>query len=151
MSPIWDAPEDGHAALREFAERCLRDAASAPPVREPSDVTFEASMPNGSEVADQMLDAGWTRSGEVEFSAQLSTWLDARELLAAAMNAALVPFMPYWLGGFDSAEDAAAADQQRVERFRLLFDAWADESQPQWYTEAADPLPRGFAERLAQA
>jgi len=151
MSPIWDAPEEGHAALREFAERCLRDAASAPPVREPRDVKFEASMPNGSEVADQMLDAGWTRSGEVEYSAQLSTWLDARELLAAAMNAALVPFMPYWLGGFDSAEDAAAADQLRVEQLRVLFDAWADESQPQWYTEAADPLPRGFTERLAQA
>ena len=76
MSPIWEAPEEGQAALREFAERCLRDAASAPPVREPRDVKFEASMPNGSEVADQMLDAGWTRSGEVEYSAQLSTWLD---------------------------------------------------------------------------
>ena len=149
MSPMWEAPEDGRTALREFAERCLRD--SALPVREPSDVTFEASMPNGSEVADQMLEAGWMRSGEAEYSAQLSTWLDARELLAAAMNAALVPFMPYWLGSFDSAEDAAAADQQRVEELRVLFDAWADESQPQWYTEPADPLPRGFTDRLAQA
>jgi D-amino peptidase len=141
MLPIWDEPEDGRSALREFAERCLRDA--APSVTEPKDVTFEASMPNGSDVAEQMLESGWTRSGEVEFSAQLNTWRDARELVAAAMNAALVPFMPYWLGGFDSAEDAAAADQQRVEQLRLIFDAWAAESQPQWYTAAADPLPAG--------
>ena len=151
MSPIWDEPEDGRAALREFAERCLRDAASAPPFPEPTDVTFEASMPNGSEVADQMVESGWTRAGEVEFSAQLRTWGDARELVAAAMNAALVPFMPYWLGSFDSAEDAAAADQQRVEQLRLIFDAWAAESQPQWYTAPADPLPAGVAEQLAEA
>jgi D-aminopeptidase len=141
MRPIWDEPEDGRSALREFAERCLRGA--PPSVTEPKDVTFEASMPNGSDVAEQMLESGWTRSGEVEFAAQLNTWRDARELVASAMNAALVPFMPYWLGGFDSAEDAAAADQQRVEQLRLIFDAWASERQPQWYTSAADPLPAG--------
>jgi D-aminopeptidase len=145
MSPIWDEPEDGRTALREFAERCLRDAASAPSLPEPSDATFEASMPNGSEVADQMVESGWTRSGEVEFEAQLRTWGDARDLIAAAMNAALVPFMPYWLGSFDSAEDAATADQQRVEQLRLIFDAWAAESQPEWYAAAADPLPAGVA------
>jgi len=149
MSPVWDEPHDGRTALREFAERCLRDAASAPTVPEPTDVTFEASMPNGSEVADQMLDAGWTRSGEVEYSAQLRIWRDARELLAAAMNAALVPFLPYWLGAFESAEGAAAADQGRVEKLRLIFDAWAAESQPQWYEAAVDPMPAGLADQLS--
>jgi len=149
MSPVWDEPHDGRTALREFAERCLRDAASAPTVPEPTDVTFEASMPNGSEVADQMLDAGWTRLGEVEYSAQLRIWRDARELLAAAMNAALVPFLPYWLGAFESAEGAAAADQGRVEQLRLIFDAWAAESQPQWYEAAVDPMPAGLADQLS--
>ena len=149
MSPVWDEPHDGRTALREFAERCLRDAASAPTVPEPTDVTFEASMPNGSEVADQMLDAGWTRLGEVEYSAQLRIWRDARELLAAAMNAALVPFLPYWLGAFESAEEAAAADQGRVEQLRLIFDAWAAESQPQWYEAAVDPMPAGLADQLS--
>jgi D-aminopeptidase len=151
MSPIWDNPEDSRTALREFAERCLRDATSAPALPEPNDVTFEASMPNGSDVADQMLGAGWTRSGEVEFSAQLRTWRDARALLAAAMEAALVPFLPYWPGAFDSADEAAAADQRRVEQFRLIFDAWAAESQPQWYAVATDPMPAGVAEQLGQA
>jgi hypothetical protein len=32
-----------------------------------------------------------------------------------------------------------------------IFDAWAAESHPQWYTEAADPFPAGVAERLGAA
>ena len=140
MQPLF-GEEDGAQAIREFAERCMREAASAPPVAAPSQLTFEASMPNGSDVAEEMTAAGWTRAGDVEFAAQLSTWADARELLAAAMNAALAPFLPYWLGGFDSAAAAAAADQERVQQLRHIFDAWAEESHPEWYTEPADPLP----------
>jgi D-amino peptidase len=149
MTPVWDDPADGREAIREFAERCAKDARSAPPQREPADVRFEASMPNGGEVAEQMLEAGWTRSGEVGFSARLGTWREARELLAASMNAALVPFLPYWLGGFASAEAAAAADQERVELIRVIFDAWAEESQPQWYSEPADPFAAGVRDALA--
>jgi len=149
MSPVWEEPEDGRAAIREFAERCARDAPSAPAPTEPTAVTFEASMPNGHEVADEMIDGGWTRSGEVEFSAHLRTWREAREPLAVAMNAALAPFLPYWLGSFDSAAEAAAADQARVDHLRVIFDAWAEESAPEWYTEAADPLPAGVRVQLA--
>jgi hypothetical protein len=65
------------------------------------------------------------------------------------MNAALAPFLPYWLGGFDSAKHAAEADQQRVAQLRLIFDAWAEESQPEWWDERADPLPPGIAQALA--
>jgi hypothetical protein len=149
ISPVWDEPEDGRAAIREFAERCARDAAPVG-AQDPTAVTFEASMPNGGDVVGQMTDAGWTRFGEVEFSAHLRTWRDARELVSAAMDAALAPFLPYWLGGFDSADAAAAADQRRVQQLRVIFDAWAEESQPQWYTEAVDPLPSGVREHLAQ-
>lgn len=148
VEPLFRA-EDGANAIREFAEQCMKDAASAPGVTAPSGLTFEASMPNGNEVVEQMTAAGWESTGKVEFVAQLETWADARELLAAAMNAALAPFMPYWLGGFDSAEDAAAADQERVEQLRLIFDAWAEESHPQWYTQPTDPLPAGIVEQLA--
>ena len=140
MQPVFGEKE-GTQAIRQFAETCMREAASAPPVAVPSQLTFEASMPNGSEVAEEMTAGGWTRAGEVEFVAQLASWADARELLATAMTAALTPFLPYWLGGFDSAAAAAVADQQRVEQLRLVFDAWAEESHPEWYTEAADPLP----------
>jgi hypothetical protein len=64
------------------------------------------------------------------------------------MNAALAPFMPYWLGGFASADEADAADEERVGQLVTIFDAWAADSQPEWYTEATDPFPAGVAERL---
>lgn len=148
MQALWDVDE-GLGAIREFAERCMRDAASAPSVRSPSGGTFEASMPNGHEVVEQMEAAGWARTSDVTFAAPFRKWADVREPLAAAMNAALAPFLPYWLGGFDSAEDAAAADQERVAQLRLIFDAWAEESQPEWWLERADPLPPGIAQALA--
>jgi D-aminopeptidase len=148
MSPVWENPEDGRTAIREFAERCLRESKAAPAIRQPVDALFEASLPNGADVVDQLIDAGWARAGEVEFAARLRDWDEARELIPAAMNAAISPCMPYWIGGFDSAEDAAAADQDRVGLLRLIFDAWAQESQPQWYTEPADPLPPGISEQL---
>ena len=147
MQPLWNV-EESLEAIREFAERSMRDAASAPPIRSLGDGTFEASMPNGHEVVDQMEAAGWARTGDVTFEVHLKKWADAREPLAAGMSAALAPFVPYWLGGFDSAEDAAAADQQRVAQLRLIFDAWAQESQPQWWEERADPLPPDVAQAL---
>ena len=140
MEPLFGEAE-GLEAIRTFAEQCMRNAGEAPAVVPPTDLMFEASMPNGDTVEKQMTAAGWARSGEVEYEAHLGAWSDARELLAAAMNAGLTPFLPYWLGGFDSAEDAAAADPTRVEQLRRIFDAWASESHPQWYTQATDPLP----------
>jgi D-aminopeptidase len=148
MEPIWSV-EEGLDVIRDFAERCMRDAASAPPVASPTDGTFEASMPNGHEVVDQMEAAGWARIGDVSFEVRFKEWADTRDPLAAAMSAALAPFVPYWLGGFDSAEDAARADQGRVAQLRSIFDAWACESQPEWWEERADPLPPGVAHALA--
>ncbi len=147
MQPLWNADE-GLTAIREFAERCMQNAGTATPVRAPSDAHFEASLPNGHDVVDQMAAAGWARTGDVTFGLQLETWADAREPIATAMNAALDPFITYWLGGFDSAEHAAEADQERVAQWRLIFDAWAEESQPEWWEERADPLPPGIAQAL---
>ena len=143
MRPVFQEPQEGLDAIRAFAEACARDAASSSPISPPTELTFEASMPNGSEAADQMVDGGWTRVGEVEFSVELAHWRDAREPLSVAMNAALSPFMPYWLGAFADADEAAGADQSRVAELGAMFDAWADESQPEWYSEPARALPRG--------
>ena len=140
--------QEGLDAIRSFAEECVRQRASAPSVTVPAAVTFEASLPNGRDVVEAMAAAGWTRTGEVEFAVELESWRDSREPLAAAMNAALAPFLPYWLGGFAGPDEAAAADPGRVALLRTIFDAWAAESQPQWYTEPADPFPAGVAEQL---
>jgi D-aminopeptidase len=141
MRPVFDQVEDGLEAIRAFAERCAREHESATPITPPADVTFAASLPNGDEVVAQMVEGGWARVGEVEFAVELAIWPDAREPLAAAMNAALAPFVPYWLGGFGSAEDAKNADADRVRRLRDIFDAWAEAVQPEWYTEARPALP----------
>jgi D-amino peptidase len=148
MRPVFADPQDGLEAIRSFAQACVRESASATAIASPAGVTFEASMPNGREVVEDMADAGWARVGDVEFAVELDTWRDSRGPLAAAMNAALAPFMPYWLGGFASADEADAADQERVGHLVTIFDAWAAESHPEWYTEASDPFPAGVAERL---
>jgi D-amino peptidase len=151
MRPVYADPQDGLKAIRSFAHTCARRSASATAIAAPAGVTFEASMPNGREVVEDMTGAGWTRVGDVEFAVELDTWRDSRASLAAAMNAALAPFMPYWLSGFASADEADAADQERAGHLVTIFDAWAAESHPQWYTEAADPFPAGVAERLGAA
>jgi D-amino peptidase len=148
MRPVFADPRDGLDAIRSFAQACARDSASAPVIAGPSGVMFEASMPNGRDVVEDMAGGGWERVGDVEFGVELETWRDSREPLAAAMNAALAPFMPYGLSGFASAAEADAADQERVGQLVTIFDAWAAESHPQWYTEAADPFAAGVAERL---
>ncbi len=145
MSPVYDDPGEGLDAIRDFAERCARDAASAPTFSIREGATFAASLPNGDAVGETMAAGGWTRAGEVEYTVELESWEGARAPLDAAMSAAVAPYGPYWLGSFDTAEDAAAADQERVAVAREVFDAWGAESQPQWYGEATDPLPRGFS------
>jgi len=148
VDPVF-GEDEGLDAIRAFAEQCMRDAGSAPPVAPPTQLTLEASLPNGDETVEPMTAAGWERAGEVEYSARLDAWSDARDLLAAAMDAALAPFLPYWLGGFGDAAAAAAADPQGVDRIRVIFDAWAEESHPEWYTEPTDPFPPGIRERLS--
>ena len=148
MSPVFEDPEEGLDAIRSFAEMCARESASVPAVAAPAGVTFEASLPNGGDVVDEMTGAGWKRVGDVEFAVELDRWPDSRQPLAVAMNAALAPFVPYWLSGFDSADDAAAADQRRVGQLVTIFDAWAAEAHPEWYTQPTDPFPAGVAERL---
>ena len=148
MRPVFADPQTGLDAIRSFAQVCAQDSASAPAFAGPNGVTFEASMPNGGDVVEDLAGAGWERVGDVEFAVELETWPDSRGPLAAAMSAALAPFMPYWLGGFADADEAAAADAERVQQLVTIFDAWAAESQPQWYTEAADPFPAGVAEKL---
>jgi D-aminopeptidase len=145
MRPVYEDPREGSDAIRSFAAECVRSG--APPVTTPPAGTFESSMPNGSDVAEELGAAGWQRVGEVEVAIELEAWPDSREPLAAAMKAALSPFLPYWVTGFGSAADARAADQERVATLLAILEGWANESHPQWYTQATDPFPAGLAYR----
>jgi D-aminopeptidase len=131
--------QDGLEAIRAFARDALRDAANMPPPVIPGDVAFAASMPNGAEQSDAMQAAGWRRTGEVEYEVHLTTWGDARPLLAMAMNAAVAPLLPYF-DGATSADQAAALDQEKVARFSTLIDRWCGQSYPDWYTTTGDEI-----------
>jgi D-amino peptidase len=149
MTPVFDDPARGFDEIRSFAEVCARTASSRPAIVAPSGVRFEASMPNGSEVVETMSASGWQRVGEVEFAFEVEEWSTTREPLAAAMNAALSPFMPYWLGAFPDAAATTTVDPTRLADLATVFDAWAAESHPQWYTSAVDALPADAREQLA--
>ena len=144
VTPVFENPGEGLDAIRAFAERCARDAGAAPTFAMREGATLAASLPNGDSVGETMAGGGWTRVGDVEYAVELETWESARAPLDAAMGAGLAPYGPYWLGNFDSAEDAAAADRERVAVAGEVFDAWGAEAQPQWHDEAGDPLPEGF-------
>jgi D-amino peptidase len=131
MRPVFESPDEGSEAIRTFAEQSFGSPRS---IGAPAGITFGASMPNAGEVAETMTDGGWTRVSDVEFAVELERWADARKPLDAAMNAAFTPFLPYWQGGFDSAEHAAGADQELIAQLGQIVDAWATASHPEWYT-----------------
>ena len=97
-------------------------------------------MPNGTEVVAEMEGGGWMRVADVEYAVELGSWSDARAPLAAAMNAAIAPFLPYWQGGLSTAEAAAAADREKARRLSERIGTWASAPQPAWFTEPAAPF-----------
>ena len=69
-----------------------------------------------------------------QFAQELTAWTGAREPLAAAMAAAIAPWLPAFTA-FDltSREAAEAARDEPILREALeRFDAWLDEPQPEW-------------------
>jgi D-amino peptidase len=130
-------PEEGAAAVREFAERAMREMDSAPRPTPPSDVSFGASLPADDEQAGVMEAAGWTRTSDTEFEVELRRWRDAREPLAGAMSAALAPLLPF-LAGLDltSAESARAQDPERLQELEDAFVQWAAEPDEAWLAPA---------------
>lgn len=141
MRPVFADAEEGLAAIRAFSARCLEDAAAAPRPVPPDDLTLEASMPNGGDVAAQMEAGGWARTGQNEFAVELESWPQAQEPLGTAMGAAMAPFLPNWIAGIGTREEAAAADPEKAARLTESVVAWAAEEQPQWYS--APPPPSG--------
>ena len=141
--PVFDSDESAEA-IRAFARDCLRTMDEREPLRIPRECLFEASLGNGDEQAAAMQEAGWRRSGDVEYTAQLREWGEARPLLAAAMNAAMAPLIPFFVGA-TSAEQAAALDPARVEALSRIAMSWCGTEHPEWYTSPTDELGLGSA------
>jgi D-amino peptidase len=136
--PVFDADE-GDDAIRAFARDAVRTTRALPAPSIPRDVAFAASLTNGHEQQQALEAAGWKRTGDVEYEARLANWSDARELIPAAMAAALVPLMPFWVGA-TSREQATALDPARVERISEIADQWTGRIHPDWYIAPDDEL-----------
>ncbi len=109
----------------------------------------------GAADASQWLPPAWaTRAGEIELAipklrrgSYVPSFLEpraaapSRRWCATAMNAAIAPFLPYWLSDLVTAEAAAAADQETAGRLAQSIVAWASEEQPQWFTEPVRAIP----------
>lgn len=134
MRPVFGDPQDGLDAIREFSERCAREAGSAPVFPPPAGVPFAASMPNGTQVAADMEAGGWQRTGAVEFAFQLDGWSDARDPLGVAMGAAIAPFLANWVSDLSTATAAAEADQGKAQRLAGSIEAWAQDTEPEWFS-----------------
>ena len=140
--PVFADRDEGLGAIRAFAASCLGDLGDIRPPQPPDRPLFEASMPNGGEQADVMQGAGWRRTGEVEFAAELSGWSQAREPLAAALGATMAALLPYWVGATSAAE-ASSLDPSRVAPLtEVLADRWCSRSFPDWYVQAGVELTR---------
>ena len=121
-------------AIRDFARTCAEQARDVRPIEAPVETALAASMPNGAGVEATMREGGWTRTGEVEYEVALRTWEDAREPVGAAMLSAFAPFMHAWSNDLTSAEESAAYDAAKRDSLTGAFDAWAEGSEPDWFT-----------------
>jgi len=139
--PVFD-PEEAYEAIRAFACDCVENRDQLQPLRVPRGCVFEASLANGDEQEAAMQQAGWQRSGDVEYQATLAQWCEARPLIPAAMNAALAPLLPYFVGA-TNAEEAASLDRSATERLSGIALYWCGHTHPDWYTHPADELGLG--------
>ena len=133
--PVVADAGKGLEAIRGFARQALERLDRDAPCLPPAAPLFEACMPNAADHAEAMRAVGWRRAGDLGFAAELGHWSDARELLAAAMNAASAPLMPHWMGA-DSADAAGALDRSRVAGLSAIVDRWVSSSWPEWPTDA---------------
>jgi hypothetical protein len=115
-APVFDEAV-GADAIRSFAEQRLRALGDVPPPVVPTRTTFEARLPDRS-------------LGVVD----LESWAEAREPLAAAMNAALEPFVPLFSGlDLTTEERAAAQPPEQLAAIEQAFVDWLTVDEPEWF------------------
>ncbi len=124
--PVHRDAAESSAAIREFACRAVREIGSAPRPTPPEDFMFEASVTDiGERAAEAMKEAGWARVGDEDFEMQLASWDKANGPLAAAMTAALQPFLED-LSALDlsSRESFERAEPAALGRLTSTFLSW---------------------------
>jgi D-aminopeptidase len=127
-------PAAGLDEIREFSRTCVENTSDVQPVDVPGETSLSASLPNGAAVEAAMSEAGWARTGDVEYKVALRAWEDAREPIGAAMLASFAPIVSVWSNELTTPEVADAYDPAKRERLVAALDAWAESSGPGWFS-----------------
>jgi D-aminopeptidase len=131
MRPAFADQESASEAIAAFSAGTLADGGQR--FEAPAPLWFEASLPGGGENPG-MVAAGWRQLSDTEYGIELAEWAAAREPLAAAMNAAVAPWGPFF-GTFDlTSADALERvhDEPVLREGRERFQAWLSADQPEW-------------------
>lgn len=131
VEPVFPDAASAAEAIENFSSEALRGGGVRPEV--PSDPVFEASF-ESAESHPGMAKAGWRHVSDTEYLAQLRDWSGAREPLAAAMTAAIAPWMPYF-ASFDLSSAQALErvhDEPVLQQGREHFAAWLQETREEW-------------------
>jgi D-aminopeptidase len=131
MNPIFPDQNAAAEAIDAFSAQALRDGGMF--FEAPAEPLFEASFESGW--AEPGMDAaGWRRASETEFQIQLDAWASARDPLAAAMNSAIAPWMPYFATYMLSSPQALERvhDDPILREGREHFAAWLQADHSEW-------------------
>lgn len=129
--PVFPDEHSARDAIAGFAARALKEGGVE--IVPPSRLTFEAAV-EGDADTSALSAAGWKAVDDSVYAIELSDWSRAREPLAAAMSAAISPWMPYF-GSFElSSEEALERvhDEPVLERGREHFSEWLRIKVPEW-------------------
>lgn len=137
MEPVFADQMSAADAIEAFSAQALLDGGIT--YRAPAEPLFEASF--GAEGQQPSLAAaGWRQTSDTEYEIQLDVWASAREPLAAAMGAAIAPWMPYF-GTYDLSSPEALEevhDEPVLVEGRERFAAWLAADHPAWLSPALE-------------
>jgi len=131
MNPVLPDQNGAAEAIDAFSAQALRDGGIT--FDAPAEPLFEANF-DSDRSEPGMGAAGWHRASETEYQIQLDDWASAREPLAAAMSAAIAPWMPYF-GTHDLTSPQALErvhDDPILREGREHFAAWLQADHPEW-------------------
>lgn len=131
MDPVFADQPSATEAIEAFSAQAVIDGGVT--FDAPAEPLFEASFDNHAAVP-QMEAAGWRQTSETTYEVQLDEWTSARQPLAAAMNAAIAPWMPYFATYELSSAEALEQvhDEAILPDGRQHFAAWLREDHPEW-------------------
>jgi D-amino peptidase len=132
-APVHSEPEDSADAIRGFASDVMRNAASAAVPEPPTDLLFEASIPDAFLDATVMHDASWRQISDTSFEAELGSWREARPLITSAMAAAPAPWrQPFGSSDLENEEAFLTVDPLKIQSAQAAYINWISETQTDW-------------------